>query len=118
MHQRNQGGKKRPTGDESPGSINGVKQPHPFRIRTIGAEFLAPNAMFRETSRQKLTQFDFCTAISLGHRRGIGLAIHRQARAEKRQDEAASDIRRLLRRRDKPGRDQGSATGLAARLRR
>jgi len=74
--------------------------------------------MIRETRRQKLTQFDFRAAISLSHRRGIGLAIHREARAEKRQDKAASDIRRLLRRRNKRGRDQGSGTGLAARLRR
>jgi hypothetical protein len=74
--------------------------------------------MLWETRRQKFTQFDFRAAISLSHRRGIGLAIHHQARAEKRHDKAPGNIRRLLRRRDKCGRDQGSGTGLAARLRR
>ena len=118
MHQRYQRGEERPAGDEGPRAIDGIEQPHPFGIGAISAEFLAPNAMFGEASGQKRAQLDFRAAISLGHRRGISLAIHRDARAEKRHDKAPGNIRRLLRRRDKLGRDQGSGTGLAARLRR
>ncbi len=118
MQQRDQGGEERPAGDEGPRAVDRVQQPHPFGIGPVGAEFLAPDAVFRNALAQESTQHQFGSTIGFRHRRGVGLAFHRHAGAEKGQDEATGGVRRGLPGTDDLRVDQGSGAGVPARLRR
>jgi hypothetical protein len=74
--------------------------------------------MLRETLSEIGTERAFGGAIGLGDGRGIALGLDQQGGAEERADDAARQIRRGLGRGNELRGDQGSAAGVAARLRR
>jgi len=119
VQQAYQRAEQRPSCEKSASTVDGIQHPEVFGIASLGAVFLAHDAMGGEAVGQEGAQGAFGGTVGLGHGRGIALRLHQQRRAEQRADDRARQIRGVFRRGHQGGVEpQGSGAGLADSVRK
>ena len=79
-------------GDEGAGAVDRIEHPDVFRIRLLGAEFLADDAVGREAALDELAHGRLARPVGLGdrvERAAAGLVLRGDGGAEEGQDRLA-----------------------------
>ena len=115
VQQPDQGAEQGPSGDEGAGAVDRVEHPEPLRLRPLGAELLAQDAVLREALAEQAAHRLLGGAVGLGHRGGVALRLDQQRAAEQRADDRAGEVRRRFRRGERAlGQSHGACYGLGA----